>query len=232
MDKQEFFILEKLGLPHLPGLSPHESLVVEHTWLAMIVIIVTIVFVIRKWKTVPGGLQSVFEFLTQFIENYLTDIVGPKGLAYFPLVISVMLFILFASYLGLLPGMMSPTGYLGTTAAMGITVFAFYHYVGISRRGLKYFKHFLGPVPAMAFFMLPMEIIGEFARPFSLSVRLFSNIFGGEMIIKILFGLFAIGCPVVWMFWDSVITIPIQGFIFSLLTMVYLAGAVAADEGH
>jgi F-type H+-transporting ATPase subunit a len=232
MEQHEFFILEKLHLPALPGLNASQSLVVEYTWIVMAIIIIALVLVIKKWKTIPGGFQNIIEFLTTFIENYLIDIIGPRGLIYFPLVISVLLFILFASYLGLLPGMMSPTAYLSTTASMAVVVFVFYQYVGLSRRGLKYLKHFLGPVPAIAVFMLPMEIIGEFARPFSLTVRLFANIFGGEMIIKLLFGIFALGFPVVWMLWDSVITIPIQGFIFSLLTMVYLAGAVAADEGH
>jgi F-type H+-transporting ATPase subunit a len=109
-------------------------------------------------------------------------------------------------------------------------VFLFYQYIGVSKKGLRYFKRFLGPVPAMAPFMLIMELISEFARPFSLSVRLFANIFGGEMIIKMLFGIFAVGLPIVWMFWDSMLTIPIQGLIFSLLTMVYLGGAIADDE--
>jgi F-type H+-transporting ATPase subunit a len=232
MEQPEFFLLEKLHLPRLPGLTEHQSLVVEHTWIVMAIIILLVVLVITRWKTIPGGLQNVFELLTSFIENYLTDIVGPKGLSYFPLVITVLLFVAFGSYLGVIPGLMAPTGYIGTTAAMAITVFIFYQYIGISRRGLKYLKHFLGPIPAMAPFMLPMEIISEIARPFSLCIRLFANIFGGEMIIKVLFGMCAIGLPVVWMLWDTVLTVSIQAFIFSLLTMVYLAGAVASDDGH
>jgi len=232
MEQPEFYILDKLHLPPLPGLSAHNSLIVEYTWIVMAIIAITIIIVIKNWKTVPGGLQNVIESVTLFIENYLIDMIGPKGLTYFPLVVTVMLFVLLGSYLGLIPGMMSPTGFIGTTAAMAIVVFLYYQYLGISKRGLKYFKHFLGPIPAMAPFMLPMELISEFARPISLSVRLFANIFGGEMIIKVLFGMSAIGLPVVWLFWDSVITIPIQGLIFSLLTMVYLAGALASDEGH
>ncbi len=232
MEKHEFCFLQELPIVHLPGLSPHECLVVEHTWLVMAIIVISLVFVIRGWKTVPGGLQNVFEFLTEFIENYLVDVVGPTGLAYFPLAVSIMVFILFASYLGMIPGMMSPTAFLSTNAAMGIIVFVFYQYVGITRGGFKYLKHFLGPTPAMAPIMLPVEIVSELARPFSLSVRLFSNIFGGEMIAKVLAGFLAVGLPVLWMIWDSAFTIPIQGFIFSLLTMAYLAGAVTADEGH
>jgi F-type H+-transporting ATPase subunit a len=225
----EFSILPALSLP---GLTSHQALIVEYTWLSMAIIIVLIIAVIISLKTVPGALQNIFEMVVAFIEGYLTDIVGPKGLRYFPLVVTVFSFILVANYIGLIPGFMSPTASINTTAGMAIVVFVFYQYLGVSKKGLKYFKHFLGPVPAMAPLMVIMETISELARPVSLSVRLFANIFGGEMIIKILFGMCAIGVPVIWMTWDSLITIPIQAFIFSLLTMVYLAGAVAADEDH
>jgi F0F1-type ATP synthase, subunit a len=225
----EFSILPTLSLP---GLTSHQVLIVEYTWLSMAIIIALLIAVIVSLKTVPGALQNIFEMVVAFIESYLTDIVGPKGLRYFPLVVTVFSFILVANYIGLIPGFMSPTASINTTAGMAIVVFVFYQYLGVSKKGLKYFKHFLGPVPAMAPLMVIMETISELARPVSLSVRLFANIFGGEMIIKILFGMCAIGVPVIWMTWDSLITIPIQAFIFSLLTMVYLAGAVAADEDH
>jgi F-type H+-transporting ATPase subunit a len=232
MEGHEFILLQWLHAPRLPFLTPHESLVVEYTWIAMAIIIAMIVVIAARWKTVPGSLQNIIESLTVFIENYLADIVGPKGQAFFPLVVSIMLFVLVASYLGLIPGMLSPTGYISTPAAVAITVFIFYNYVGISRNGLKHFKHFLGPVPMLAPIMIPIEIISEFARPLSLTLRLFSNIFAGETIIKMLFAFCAIAVPTGWMLVDSVVTIPIQGFVFSLLTMVYLSGAMASHEDH
>jgi F-type H+-transporting ATPase subunit a len=225
----EFTLLPALPLP---GLTSHQALVVEYTWLSMAIIIVSLIVVIISLKTVPGALQNIFEMIVSFIEGYITDIMGEKGLRYFPLIITALTFILVANYIGLIPGFISPTANISTTAGWAIVVFVFYQYVGVSKKGLKYFKHFLGPVPVMAPFMLPLEIIGEFARPFSLSVRLFANIFGGEKIISLLFGILGIGLPVVWMMWDSVITIPIQAFIFSLLTMVYLGGAIASDDEH
>ena len=217
---------------HLPGLTAEQSLVVEFTWLAMILIIGTLVFVISNWKKVPGGLQNIVELLTSFIEDYIVDIMGPKGLPYFPLVMTVLLFVGVGNYVGLLPGSVSPTGNLSTTAAWALIVFVFYESVGVLRHGIKYFKHFFGPIPIMAPMMFVMEIISELARPFSLAVRLFANIMGGEMIIKLLFSFCVIGLPVVWMLWDSTITMLIQTFIFSLLTMVYLGGALAADDEH
>lgn len=225
----EFSVLPALNLP---GLTSHQALIVEFTWLSMAIIIVLLVAVIVSLKTVPGTLQNIFELAVSFIEGYITEIVGKKGLRYFPLVATIFTFILVANYIGLIPGFMSPTASINTTAGMAIVVFVFYQFLGVSQKGLKYFKHFLGPIPVMAPLMIVMETISELARPVALSVRLFANIFGGEMIIKILFGMCAIGVPVIWMTWDSLITIPIQAFIFSLLTMVYLAGAVAADEDH
>jgi F-type H+-transporting ATPase subunit a len=217
---------------NLPGLTLHQALIVEYTWLSMAIIVVLLAIAIISLKTVPGTLQNIFEMVVTFIEGYITEIVGKKGLKYFPLVATIFTFILVANYIGLIPGFMSPTASINTTAGMAIVVFVFYQYLGVSQKGLKYFKHFLGPIPVMAPLMIVMETISELARPVALSVRLFANIFGGEMIIKILFGMCAIGVPVIWMAWDSLITIPIQAFIFSLLTMVYLAGAVAADEDH
>ena len=227
--EQEFSVLPAL---HLPGLTAHQALIVEFTWLTMALIVAALIGAIITLKKVPGGFQNIVELLTSFIENYIVDIIGPKGLRYFPLVITAFTFILTANYIGLIPGCLSPTANLNTTVSWALVVFFFYQYLGVSQKGLKYFKHFLGPVPVMAPFMVFIEIIGECARPFSLSVRLFSNIFCGEVIIKLLFGIFAVGLPVVWMFWDSLITIPLQAFIFSLLTMVYIGGAIAADHEH
>ena len=173
----EFTLLPALPLP---GLTAHQALVVEYTWLSMAIIIVSLIAVIVSLKTVPRGLQNAFELIVSFIEGYITDIMGEKGLRYFPLVITAFTFILVANYVGLIPGFISPTANISTTAGWAIVVFIFYQYVGVSKKGLKYFKHFLGPVPAMAPFMVIMETISEFARPFSLAVRLFANIFGGE----------------------------------------------------
>jgi F-type H+-transporting ATPase subunit a len=217
---------------HLPGLTPHEAMIVENTWLCMIIIVAVVVMAAVSLKKIPGGWQNVLEMLTTFIENFIVDIIGPKGLVYFPLVVTAFTFILVANYIGLIPGFISPTSTINTTAAWAIIVFVFYQYLGVSKKGLHYFKHFLGPIPVMAPLICITEVISELARPLSLSFRLFANIFAGEMIIKLLFGVCAIAVPVIWMVWDSFLTIPIQAFIFSLLTMFYISGAIASDEDH
>ena len=204
----------------LPGLTPHQALIVENTWISMVIVIAIVFSVCLSLKKIPGGWQNAIEMLVGFIETYITDIVGTKGLRYFPLVITVMMFILAANYIGLIPGFISPTSNLGTTVGIAIVVFIFYQCVGISQKGLRYFKHFMGPVPFMAPIMIPLEIISECARPFSLSLRLFANIFAGEMIVKLLFSILAIGLPVIWMLVDGGFVMIIQAFIFSLLTNI------------
>jgi len=230
---------------HLPGLTHVQGLQVEFTWLSMVIIIVMCVVFISRFKTVPGGFQNVIELLTEFIEGFLLDLCGPKGMGYFPLVITVFLMVGVCNYIGLIPGCLSPTSTINTTAAIAIVVFVFYQFVGITKNGFHYLKHFLGPIPVMAPILLPIEIISEFARPFSLSVRLFANIFGGELIIGLLMGLATIMIPIasvkiplffwaptIMMLWESVLTAPIQAFVFSLLTMIYLSGAIMAEEEH
>jgi F-type H+-transporting ATPase subunit a len=171
--------------------------------------------------------------VVSFFEEYLVNFVGKTGLAYFPLIATVFFFILASNYIGLLPGCISPTGNMNTTASWAIVVFIFYQIIGFKRHGFKYLKHFLGPVPVIAPIMFVMEIISQLARPLSLTIRLFANILAGEIIIyKILFPIAAIGLPVIWMLWESLITYPFQAFIFSLLTIIYIAGAVAADNEH
>jgi F-type H+-transporting ATPase subunit a len=230
----------------LPGLTHHQALLVEFTWLSMLIIIAMLIVFVVRFKTVPGGFQNFMESLTEFIEGFLYDLCGPNSMPYFPLAMTVFLFIGVSNYLGLVPGCLAPTSTLNTTAAFAIVVFVMYQFAGITRNGLHYLKHFLGPIPLLSPIILPIEIISEFARPFSLSVRLFANIFGGELIIGLLMGaaMFAVPvfsvnvhfffwAPTIMMLWESVITAPIQAFVFSLLTMIYLGGAlIVEEEGH
>jgi F-type H+-transporting ATPase subunit a len=229
----------------LPGLTHVQALQVEFTWLTMIIIVAMLVVFIKGFKTIPGGFQNVIELLVGFIEGFLQDLCGSKGLKYFPLVITVFLFVGVSNYIGLVPGCLAPTATINTTAAVAIVVFIIYQWVGITKNGLHYLKHFLGPIPVLSPIILPIEIISELARPFSLSVRLYANIFGGELIIGLLMGLAAImvpmgdfkiplffWAPTIMMLWESVLTAPIQAFVFSLLTMIYLSGAIMAEEDH
>jgi F-type H+-transporting ATPase subunit a len=216
----------------LPGLSGHQALQVEFTWLAMIIVVAILVTVVVGLKRVPGVLQNFIELLTEFIEGFMKEIVGPRWVKYFPLVMTAFLLIIVSNYLGLLPGCIAPTGSLSTTAGFALVIFFYYNVVGVQLHGFKYFKHFIGPIPAMAPFMLPLEIISELARPFSLAVRLFANIMAGHVIIGLCYAALVIGVPLIGMLFESFVTAWIQAVVFSLLTMIYLGGAVLADEEH
>ena len=146
------------------------------------------------------------------------------------MVATIGTFILFMNLLGLIPGFMPPTSRINVTAGCALVVFLYYNYLGIKKQGvLKYLKHFAGPVPLLAPLMIPVEIISHLARPFSLSVRLFANIYGEELIIAVFFSLLPLFLPLPIMAL-AIFTSFLQAFIFMVLTMIYIAGAVAEEH--
>jgi F-type H+-transporting ATPase subunit a len=188
----------------------------------------------RRLSMVPGKLQNLLEYIIEFFEGQLTDIIGPSGKKYLPVVGTVGLFIFFSNVLGLIPGLMSPTSKLNVTIGCALTVFIYYHYQGMKAQGvLKYLKHFMGPIPAMAPLMVPIELISHFSRPVSLSIRLFSNIFAEDVLIVVIAGIIPIFLPLPFMAL-SIFTAFLQAFVFVLLTCIYLASAVEHEEeaGH
>jgi F-type H+-transporting ATPase subunit a len=202
----------------------------------IVAVLITLAFVLRSRLSVenPGKLQIVFEDLVGSLRGMLEDIVGPKGPNYLTLVGSVGAFILIGNLMGLVPGFMAPTSSINVTLGCAITVWVYYHYQGIREQGLgSYLKHFAAPPGAPLFIapiMLPIELISHFSRVLSLSLRLFGNIFGEEMVIAILFSLVPFLVPLPMMFL-GIITASLQAFIFVMLTMIYLGGAVAAEHG-
>jgi len=186
----------------------------------------------RKIKSVPSKRQSILEIIIQAFESQLVDIIGEQGRKFLPLVATIGLFILFCNLIGLVPGFMSPTSKLNVTAACALVVFLYYHWQGIKAQGvLKYFKQFLGPIPAIAPLLLPIEIISHFSRVVSLSIRLFGNIFAEELLIVVIASIIPFLLPLPFMA-VAIFTSFIQAFVFVLLTCVYLAGAVAQEEEH
>jgi F-type H+-transporting ATPase subunit a len=186
----------------------------------------------RKLKLIPSRFQGVLELIIQFFENLLVDIIGEKGKKYLPLVGTIGLFILFCNILGLVPGFMSPTSKLNVTVGCALVVFVYYHWQGIRSQGLfKYLKHFTGPIPLIAPLLLPIEIISHFARPLSLSIRLFGNIFAEELLIVIIASIIPFILPLPFMA-VAIFTAIIQAFVFVLLSCIYIGGAVAHGEEH
>lgn len=177
----------------------------------------------------PGKLQQLLELTVQFINAQMEEIIGHGGKQFMPLVATVGIFVLFMNLIGLIPGFSSPTSNINVTAGCAIVIFLYYNYLGIKRHGFKYIKQFLGPVWWMAPLMFPIEIISHMARPFSLSVRLFANIFGEDLIILVFFGLFPLFLPLPIM-GLAIFTSFLQAFIFMVLAMVYIQGAVGDEH--
>jgi F-type H+-transporting ATPase subunit a len=203
----------------------------------IVAVLIALALVLRARLSVenPGKLQIVFEDLVGGLRGMLEDIVGPKGPNFIALVGTVGAFILLSNLAGLVPGLMAPTSSINVTLGCAITVWVYYHYHGIRTQGIfAYVKHFAAPPGAPVFIapiMFPIEVISHFSRVLSLSLRLFGNIFGEEMVIAILFSLVPFLLPVPMMFL-GIITASLQAFIFVMLTMIYLGGAVAAEHGH
>jgi F-type H+-transporting ATPase subunit a len=182
----------------------------------------------------PTRMQHIMEALLGIVQGLMKDVITGDTRPFLPLIGTLAIYILVCNLIGMIPGFVAPTSSLNITASCGICVFFYYNYHGVRKHGvLKYLKHFCGPVWVLAVLLLPIEIVSHMARPLSLSMRLFGNIFSEELIIGSLNQIFPFFASVIVMFL-GLLTSTIQAFIFILLTMVYLSGAVeeAHEGGH
>jgi len=199
---------------------------VLYSWLAMVVLIVFGIIAARNLSMIPTKIQNVFEFIINGLEEFMVEITGDEGRWFFPVLGTVFLYIFACNLLGLIPGFLPPTANYNTTLSCAIVIFCFTHYIGIKYHGIKYIKHFTGPVWWLIPIMLPIEIISHFARVLSLSMRLFGNLFGHEMVLAILFGLagaFFVPLPIMAM---GIFVAFIQAFVFFMLSIMYFTGAM------
>lgn len=208
---------------------------VAFTWLIMAILVGSGILASRALRPVPGPFQGLVEVAIEAFYGLLDQMIGRQGRQFLPLIGTAGLFILTSNLLGNIPGFQPPTANWNTTVALAITVFIAYNYFGIRKHGLlNYLRHFCGPVLPLAPLIFPIEFIGHLARPVSLSIRLFGNMFGEESVIVILLGLIWLVMPyaiyLAIMLPLSLFTAIVQTFVFIMLSMVYIAGAV--EEGH
>jgi len=231
-----FFIIDFITKPlyhylnHNFGLTDGNHMnQVTFTWLYMLFLIVISVLVSRNLKMVPGRLQNFMEVVVGGLKSLLVDTMGEHGMTFFPLMATLAIFILSCNLFGIIPSFYSPTANLNTNLSMALTVFLLTHIVGVKIHGIKYLKQFMGPVWWMAPLMIPVELIGHLARPLSLTMRLFGNIFGEDLVLVVLLFLVPFLMPIpmlVLMIFTSVL----QAFVFTLLAMMYISGAL--EEAH
>jgi F-type H+-transporting ATPase subunit a len=177
----------------------------------------------------PGNFQQAFELLYEFVYGQAEDQIGHDGRRYMGYFGTIFLFILAANLIGIVPCFESPTQNPSVTAGCALTTFIYYNLVGIQALGFKYPLTFAGPVWWLAPLMLPIEIISHMARCLSLTVRLYANMFAGEQVTMVFLKLTFFLVPVIFMGLHVFVGL-IQAYIFMLLTMVYVGGAVSHEH--
>jgi F-type H+-transporting ATPase subunit a len=222
-------MLDSLHVPHTAA-APIPNYVAMEILVAVLLILVFAMVRMRLSVENPGGLQHTFEGLRGFIMGQSREIIGHHSEGFTPFLATLGLFILLSNLLGLVPWFESPTATPSVPLGCAIVAFIYYHVQGIRRVGpLNYAKHFAGPMPALAPLMIPIELISHLARVMSLTIRLFANMFAGDMVTLVFFSLVPIGIPLIFLGLHIAVSM-LQAYIFVLLTTVYLAGAVAEEH--
>lgn len=233
MEHESSFLYEPVNhLWHALGFSGH---IPDHVVMALFVLVVSLVvfpLASRKLsKDNPGGLQQFLELIVEGLQGLLEDIVGHgASKRYLYIIGGFTTFIFISNIFGLVYFLQPPTSNVNTTFALSICAFLYYNIEGIRRQGLlRYLKHFMGPVLFLAPLMFLIEMIGNFARILSLGMRLFGNILGEHTATGIFASIFPLGLP--WpMMALGIFGAVLQTFVFIMLTMVYIGGAVTAEE--
>ena len=203
------------------------------------VLVIGIIFLLARAATgklqlVPTGSQNIMEAFVGGIVAMGADTMGEKNArVYMPLIGSLALVVFFSNMIGVIPGFESPTSNINFTLSLALIVFVYYNYLGIKKNGfINYFKHFMGPMPALAPLMFPIEIISHLSRIISLSFRLFGSIRGDDMFLMVLLMLVPWILPLPGFFMLTAFGF-LQAFIFSILTYVYIAGSSMMEhEDH
>lgn len=205
-------------------------------WFAMIVVIIFAILATKNLSIVPGKLQAVSESIMKFFYGTLDTMIETENRKHVPLVASLFLFIVTANLMGQLPlriihlknggELASPTNDINLTAAMAIIVLIYYVFMGIKAKGPKLFLHefsFTGIVMAL------VEILEMFTRPLSLAIRLFANIFAGEILVSIALGSLAYFLPLPIMLFEILVAF-IQATVFMMLTIAYIGSATKEEH--
>lgn len=198
---------------------------IAYTWLIIALLAIVSIMATKAITAVPGGLQNFMEVVVGGIENMLVETMGEHGRPFFPLIATLAIFIAVSNLIGLVPGFFPPTANINTTAACAVVVFVTTHVVGVKEHGMGYIKHFMGPIIWLAPMMFFIEVIGHFSRVISLTLRLFGNMNGHELVLMIFFGLAPFMVPLPMMLMGILVSF-IQAFVFMLLAMIYISGSL------
>lgn len=202
---------------------------VFYSWVCMAILFIVAYFLRKRLTIVPGKLQNFFEALIGTIEDFVCTTMGEVGRKFVPLLAGMFIYIFSMNLMGLIPGFDAPTANLNTTVCMAVFVLLLYNAVGLYRWKAHYIHHFTGPSKWLIPLMFPLEVVSHLSRPVSLSLRLFGNI-RGEEIVMILFFVMAPILGTIPIYALFLLGKSMQAFVFFMLTMVYIKGAIEAPE--
>jgi F-type H+-transporting ATPase subunit a len=215
-------------------------------WAVIAVVCATLLFLLAPARLVPTRLQSVAESLYEVVDNMTHEVLHDNARRYFPFVLTLFLFILFANVLGLIPYSFTVTSHIIVTLALALTVFIGATLIGFWKNGFKYLKLFVPPGLPGGFFgtflltplVIIIEIVSYFIRPMSLSIRLFANMMAGHMMLKVMAGFvvmlgyfgFVPLLAMVGLTGLELLVAALQAYVFALLTCMYLNDAMHVDH--
>jgi len=216
------FRLEPAILFHVGPVSITPPVVT--TWGLMAALTLTCWLTTRSFRLIAGGRQAVIESVVVGIEEQIQLIIGREAGPFLPLLGGLFIFLVIANLAGVVPGVTAPTAALETPAALAAVVFLSVHFFGIRIQGLvPYLKGYLEPNPAL----LPLNILSEITRSFSLAIRLFGNIMSDDLVLAIILALAGLLVPVPFMAFAILIGL-VQAYIFTILAAVYIGGGIGA----
>jgi F-type H+-transporting ATPase subunit a len=221
-----------LALFHVTPVNPRAPITNAVSMELLVFLILLVYFIaVRLSLNVekPNGLQHLAEMLNEGVEEQSEAIIG-HGFERFTSYLTVLfMFILLCNLVGLIPGLESPTANPSVPLGFAVVTFLYYHYHGIRVNKGAYIKQFLGPVWWLYWLLFPIEVISHFARILSLTVRLYANMFAGDLLTMAFFSLVPIGIPLVFLGLHLGVAV-IQAYVFAVLGAIYLGLAVAQEH--
>ena len=210
--------------------EPWADFIVMQFAVAVIMVILFLILRSRLSVDKPGKLQHIFELIHGFVNETAEDQVGHDAHHHVVIFETIFIFLLVANLIGILPRFVSPTQIVYVPCGCALVAFAYYNWAGLKKVGpLNYGKHFLGPIWWLAPLMVVIETISHLARPLALTIRLFANMYAGEKVTVVFLSLTYLIVPAVFMGLHVFVSL-LQAYIFMLLTMMYVAGAVAEEH--
>src|ERR1019366_6901104 len=213
-----------------PEARPWANFVTMQLLVAAIIIVLFAFLRPRLSADHPGKLQHTFELVYDFLRDQAHDQVGHDSHRYLAYFGTLFIFILFCNLIGVIPGLESPTMTPSVPAGLAFATFFYYNTMGVLANGiLKYLAHFSGPMWWLAPLMIPIELASHLARPLSLTIRLFANMYAGEQVTMVFLKLTFFLVPAVFMGLHIFVSF-LQAYIFMLMTMMYVAAAVEHEH--